>query len=235
MAREDPGGVTLVFAYGESNLLIRTGPGEDAPAGADEPAEFNPALRNGYRVDGEGNVPAEGEAGKSAHMVKSWRGPGWAAAKSFESNYDGASVGRTAIHLKAAHALIVVDELASDDGDEAAFEQFWNVAPDFAPPETSEQPLRFASPDKGGLTVVLAGVDPVSVGSGQAGARIRCEAHLGRGLTAALFQWTDEPAPASLDIERDEAGDWVIAASGKDFSARLSLSGSGFGCELTGK
>ncbi len=29
MAREDPGGVTLVFAYGESNLLIRTEPSED--------------------------------------------------------------------------------------------------------------------------------------------------------------------------------------------------------------
>ncbi len=233
LAREDPGGVTLVFAYGESNLLIRTEPSEDAAAGADEPAEFNPALRNGYRIDGEGNVPPEGEAGKSALMVKSWRGPGWAAAKSFESNYDGASVGRTAVHLKAAHALIVVDELASDDGEQAAFEQFWNVAPDFAPPDVAEQPLRFISAGKGCLTVSLAGVDPVSVGSGQAGARIRCEAHLGRGLTAALFQWTDEPAPASLDIERDGAGDWVVVASGKDFSARLSLAGNEFGCELT--
>ena len=234
LAREHPGGVTLVFAYGESNLLIRTEPGEDAPASADEPAEFNPALRNGYRIDGEGNVPAEGEAGKSAHMVKSWRGPGWAAAKSFESNYDGASVSRTAVHLKAAHALIVVDELTSDDGEELAFEQFWNIAPDFAPPETTEQPLRFVSPAKGCLTAVLEGVEPISVGSAEAGARIRCEAHLGRGVTAALFQWTAEPAEAFLAIERDEAGDWVVVASGKDFSARLSLSGNEFGCELTG-
>ncbi len=170
-------------------------------------------------------MPPEGEAGKSALMVKSWRGPGWAAAKSLESNYDGASVGRTAVHLKAAHALIVVDELASDDGEQAAFEQFWNVAPDFAPPEVTEQPLRFIAAGKGCLTVSLAGVEPVSVGSGPAGARIRCEAHLGRGLAAALFQWTDEPAQASLEIERDGAGDWVIVASGKDFSARLSLAG----------
>ena len=234
MAREDPGGVTLVFAYGESNLLIRTEPAEDAAAAADEQAGFDPALRNGYRIDGEGNLPPEGEAGKSAAMVKSWRGPGWAAAKSFESNYDGASVGRTVVHLKAAHALIVVDELASDDGEAAVFEQFWNIAPEFAPPEVAEQPLRFLAAGKGCLTVSLAGVEPVSVGSGQAGARIRCEAHLGRGLTAALFQWTDEPAPAALDIERDGAGDWVIVASGKDFSVRLSLAGSEFGCALTG-
>ena len=61
-------------------------------AGKSEPDEFDPALRNGYRIDGEGNVPPDGDGAKSARMVKSWRGPGWAAAKSFESNYGRASV-----------------------------------------------------------------------------------------------------------------------------------------------
>ncbi len=111
----------------------------------------------------------------------------------------------------------MVDELTSDDGEELAFEQFWNIAPDFAPPETTEQPLRFVSSAKGCLTAVLEGVEPISVGSAEPGARIRCEAHLGRGRDGGAFQWTGEPAEAFLAIERDEAGDWVVVASGKDF------------------
>jgi len=228
VVHEDPGGVKLVFAYNETNLLVRAEPPE--AQGEEEPDETDPGLRNFYRVAGQGNLDPESGSDGTAHMVKSWRGPGWAAAKAFENNYDGAAVARTVIHLKAQHALIVVDELES--AKEALFEQFWNVGPDFTTPETPEMPLRFASDGRGVLSVVLAGTDDVSTTKGETGTRLRSEKRLTQDVAAALFQWTDEAAPAALAVERRGAGEWAVTASGKGFAARLNHAGDELSCEL---
>jgi hypothetical protein len=229
IANEDPGGVKLVFAYNESNLLIRAEPLEEE--GEDEkPDETDPALRNFYRIDGKGNLAPESGSPKAARMVKSWRGPGWAAAKAFENNYESASVSRTVIHLKARHALIVVDELASDR--DALFEQFWNMGPDFAAPETAAMPLHFISEGKGVVSVVLTGVNDVSTAKAEAGTTLRGAVTLAQGAVASLFQWTDEAAPAALSVERKGPGEWTATASGKGFSARLSHAGNDLTCEI---
>jgi len=231
VVHEDPGGVKLVFAYNETNLLIRAEPPQ--AQGEDEPDETDPGLRNFYRIAGRGNLVPESGSNKTAQMVKSWRGPGWAAAKAFENNYDGACVARTVIHLKARHALIVVDELESDK--EALFEQFWNVGPDFTAPATMEMPLRFTSDGKGVLSAVLAGAQGVSATKGETATSLRGELLLTQDVVAALFQWTDEAADAALAIERRGAGEWAVTASGKGFSARLNYAGNELTCELTGE
>jgi hypothetical protein len=231
VVHEDPGGVKFVFAYNETNLLIRAEPPQ--AQGEDEPDETDPGLRNFYRVAGQGNLVPESGSDKTAQMVKSWRGPGWAAAKAFENNYDGACVARTVIHLKAQHALIVVDELESDK--EALFEQFWNVGPDFTAPATMEMPLRFTSDGKGVLSAVLAGAQGVSATKGETATSLRGELRLTRDVAAALFQWTDEAADAALAIERRGAGEWAVTASGRGFSARLNYAGNELTCELTGE
>ena len=230
VVHEDPGGVKLVFAYNETNLLVRAEPPE--AQGDDERDETDPGLRNFYRVAGQGNLAPESGSDKTARMVKSWRGPGWAAAKAFEDNYDGASVARTVIHLKAQHALIVVDELES--GKEVLFEQFWNVSPDFAAPETMAMPLRFASDGKGVLSAVLAGARGVSATKGETATRLRGELLVAQGVAATLFQWTDQAADAALAIERRGAGEWTVTASGQGFSARLDYAGNELTCELAG-
>jgi hypothetical protein len=229
IANEDPGGVKLVFAYNESNLLIRAEPPEEE--GKDEkPDETDPALRNFYRIDGKGNLAPESGSPKAARMVKSWRGPGWAAAKAFENNYESASVARTVIHLKAQHALIVVDELASDQ--DALFEQFWNMGPDFTAPETMAMPLPFTSDGKGVVSVVLAGLSDVSAAKAEAGTTLRGTVTLAQGAVGSLFQWTDEAAPAALSVARKGPGEWTATASGKDFSARLTHAGNDLTCEI---
>jgi hypothetical protein len=229
IANEDPGGVKLVFAYNESNLLIRAEPPEEE--GKDEkPDETDPALRNFYRIDGKGNLAPESGSPKAARMVKSWRGPGWAAAKAFENNYGSASVARTVIHLKAQHALIVVDELSSDQ--DALFEQFWNMGPDFTAPETMAMPLPFTSDGKGVVSVVLSGLSDVSAAKAEAGTTLRGTVTVAQGAVGSLFQWTDEVAPAALSIERKGPGEWTATASGKGFSARLTHAGNDLTCEI---
>lgn len=225
--RGDPGGVTLVFAHGPDDLLVRAEPAERIRPRQDQAPLFDPALRNGYHVDGVGYSPEIGIEPNATRIVKSWRGPGWAAAKSVDGTYAGAVIGRVAIHLKAHHALIVVDELAGDGGEAKEFEQFWNIAPAFAPPASNESPLRFASPEQGGLTVRFDARLPsvVAIDKAGAGPCLRRRARLSRGVMASLFQWTDNPAPAALGVERGELGDWVVVASGAGFEARLSLAG----------
>jgi hypothetical protein len=231
VVHEDPGGVKLVFAYNETNLLVRAEPPE--AQGEEEPDETDPGLRNFYRVAGRGNLVPESGSDKTARMVKSWRGPGWAAAKAFEDNYDGASIARTVIHLKAQQALIVVDELES--GKEALFEQFWNVGPEFTAPGTMEMPLRFTSDGKGVLSAVLAGAQSVSATKGETATRLRSELLLTQGVAATLFQWTDQAADAALAIERRGSGEWAVTASGQGFSARLNYAGDELSCELAGE
>ena len=48
-----------------------------------------------------------------ARILKSWRGPDWAAARCLEASFADGTVTRTVLHLKAHHALIVIDELAA--------------------------------------------------------------------------------------------------------------------------
>jgi hypothetical protein len=222
--REDPGGIALAFAHGEANLIVRTEP-EEEDGGA-----FDPALRNFYRVNGAGNLPPGDERAKSARMVKSWRGTGWAAAKGIEDSFDGAVIARTVVHMKAAHALIVVDELVGEGG-ATTFEQSWNIAPEFKMPAPAGEANHFASEGKGVLAVVLAGGGQVAIDAREGGAHVRRTLRLGRGVAATLFQWTDEPAEAALAIERDTVENWALAASGKGFSVRLELSDGELRCE----
>ena len=53
-------------------------------------------------------------AERAAGLTRMWQGEGWAAASGFNHGYEDGRVIRTAIHLKRAHALIVVDRLTCD-------------------------------------------------------------------------------------------------------------------------
>jgi len=225
VARHDPGGIVLVFAHGERDLLVRAKLAEKIRGKADRTPLYDPQLRNGYRVNGAGNLAPEPGGSKAARIVKSWRGEGWAAAKSIEDTYAGASVARVAIHLKTLHALIVVDELSAG----AEFEQFWNPGPDLAVPETADAPLRFAAGDHA-LVMAFAPEAPTAIDRAETGATVHRRP--APGVAASVFQWTDGPAPPTVAVERAEPGNWAIVCEGKGFTARLSLAGSDLSCQL---
>ncbi|HVU19193.1 MAG TPA: hypothetical protein VHE09_00555, partial [Rhizomicrobium sp.] len=153
-ARSDPGGVTLAFAYGATDLLVRAEPGEGASR-RDKAASFDPALRNGYRINGAGYVADAPLNPNGARIEKSWRGQGWAAARSMDETNPAGSIARTVIHLKAEHVLVVVDELAAASNQEATFEQHWHIAPGLAAPSSGQASHRFALSGGGGLTVAF--------------------------------------------------------------------------------
>jgi hypothetical protein len=219
----DPGGVTLAFAHGETDLLIRAEPEEASRR--DKSSFFDPALRNGYHVNGSG-FDLRGEfRTNAARIVKSWRGPGWAAAKCIDEINSTADLGRVVVHLKDVHALLVIDSLRSRDGREATFEQFWHVAPGLSASLTSPKPLRFSAAGNGVLAVALDHHDATTVESEGEGMRIRREVYMAEGILASLFQWTEEVATATIDIARDESAGWTAAVSGAGFYGQLTLAG----------
>jgi hypothetical protein len=219
----DPGGVTLAFAYGEADLLRRA----EAPElekKKDKSPLFDPALRNGYHVDGAGFDGESRIVPNAARIVKSWRGPGWAAARSIDEINPAAAVTRVAIHLKAVHALIVVDALETRQGGDAVFEQFWHIAPGLAARPGIKGTLRFGSPD-GGMNVAFDANDTVSVEAEGEGVRISRSRSLSKACMATLFQWTRSSEAAAIAIFRQENSGWSLTASGAEFAIRLVLSG----------
>ncbi|HWA92668.1 MAG TPA: hypothetical protein VG889_21730 [Rhizomicrobium sp.] len=202
----DPGGVVLAFANDDKDVLVRA-----EPQKGDETASADPMFRNGYRIGGGGGILGTG----SARIVKSWRGPGWAAARSIEDNYAQGSVERVVIHLKAMHALVAVDTLASQSG--AGFEQFWNIAVGLAPGE--QFALAFSD-----------GAEP-AIESGEEGSRLRHD--LKAGLTASILQWTDGPAEAAIALETTADG-WTVRVEGKGLAGELTLAGLELTCRLGG-
>ncbi|MBV8976622.1 MAG: hypothetical protein JOZ13_04505 [Alphaproteobacteria bacterium] len=227
LARGGPGGITLVFAHGAANLLVRAAPPEDEE---DESSAHDPALRNGVRIDGQGYRAVESGSAVQVRIAKSWRGQGWAAARCLESNHDGGSLARTAIHIKAAHALVVVDELESADGAEHDFTQFWNIAPEFS--ARQEGPASALHSDAlGTLNIACSGEAALASRAGDGGAQLSRSARLAKGALATLFQWTEQPAPLAIAIE-PHAADWSIRASGQGFEARLAFCGGELRCEL---
>jgi colicin import membrane protein len=223
-ARPDPGGVTLVFARGETDFLIRVEPPESEEKD-DDAVSFDPALRNGYHVNGLGFVADEAIKPNAARLVKSWRGPGWAAAKSVDEINPAASVARIVIHLKAVHALIVVDELVTANGEEALFEQFWHVAPGVTPSESVATSLQFSVRAGGFLSIAFDTQVPVAIAPEGEGSSIRRDARFANGVAVSLFQWSDAPAPVAIDALQGGAGAWSLTASGNGFGVRLSMSG----------
>ena len=219
----DPGGITLAFAHGETDLLIRTEP-EDAGR-RDKSSLFDPALRNGYHVNGSG-FDARGELRtNAARIVKSWRGPGWAAAKCVDEIDSTADLSRIVVHLKDVHALLVVDSLQSREGREATFEQFWHVAPGLSASLPRAEPLRFSAAGRGMLVAALDRHDAITVESEGEGTRIRREVRMAEGILATLFQWTEEVAAAAVDVVRDGSAGWTAAVSGAGFGGQLTLAG----------
>ena len=227
----DPGGVTLVFAHGPDDLLVRSPPAELADK-KDKSPLFDPALRNGYHVDGAGFMPGGAIKQNAARIVKSWRGPGWAAAKSIDEINAAASVSRVVTHLKIFHALIVIDELQSAGGAERLFEQFWHIASGLAvPPLPLQLPLRFELAQAGGMTVAFDAQGAISIDAEGEGSCVRRSVRLTNGLVASLFQWSEAPAPAAIEIVGREPGGWVVSVSGASFKRRLILRGDEFVCE----
>jgi hypothetical protein len=197
-ARSDPGGVTLVFARGETDLLIRVESPESEEKD-DDAVSFDPALRNGYHVNGLGFV----------------------ADEAIKPN----SVARIVIHLKAVHALIVVDELVTANGEEALFEQFWHVAPGVTPFESVATSLQFSVGAGGFLSIAFDMQVPVAIAPEGEGSSIRRDARFANGVAVSLFQWSDAPAPVAIDALQGGAGAWSLTASGNGFGVRLSMSG----------
>jgi hypothetical protein len=230
LVQSDPGGVTLVFAHAATDLLVRA----EAPDGAkrrEKEIHCDPALRNGYHVNGAGFLLDNGIKRDAARLVKSWRGPDWAAAKSIDEINPAASIKRVVVHLKAAHALIVVDELEAKQDEPADFEQFWHVAPGFTQ-SPSTGVLHFAAEGSGTLTAAFdtQGSTAVEV-SESAGPAVRRSVRLRNGVVASLFQWSEAPAPASITVANGAPGDWTVMASGVGFDVQLGLVGDEFRCE----
>jgi len=222
--RQTPGGIVLAFAYADTDLLIRVEPPEGTKR-RDKAAHQDPALRNGYHINHPGDVAKEEIELHAARLTKSWRGPGWAAAKSIDGTNPAGSVSRVVLHLKEQHALVVVDELMASDGAEAAFEQFWHVAPGFSPTESDSAPLRLSA-SEGGLTIAFDALGTTAIEpEGEGGHCVRRTMRLAKGVVASLFQWTGMPVPTVLKVESAAPGDWSIALSGGGFDARLSLTG----------
>jgi len=225
VARDNPGGISLAFAHGAKDLLVGADPGEGTKR-KDKAANFDASLRNGYQIDGVGYVPEQPFKPNSARLTKSWRGEGWAAAKSIDETNPAGSIIRTVVHLKAQHALIVVDELRTADGSEASFEQFWHVAPGLAAPDSTQTPLRFAGTENGNLTVAFDAQGTISSGpEGEGGTCVRRSLKLAKGVAASLFQWSETPADAVLKVLSAGDGDWSLEAIGSGFDALISLAG----------
>jgi hypothetical protein len=209
----DPGGLVLAFACGDKDLIVRAAP-PDKQADAQDPR-----LRNFYRI-GDGGKP---QAGSGARIVKSWRGPGWVAARALEDGHAQGAVERIVVHLKAAHALVVVDALASAAG--AGFEQFWNVAPGFVPGED----LRFS--DAADSHLALAFCDGAAAGAETGEGGTRLSRSLAPGLTASVLQWADGPAPLSIALKQTQDG-WTARVEGKEIRCGLRLAGGELTCQL---
>lgn len=222
--RDDPGGISLAFAFGANDLLVCADPPEGASK-RDKGVLLDAALRNGYRINGAGYTPDQDIKPSQARLVKSWRGEGWAAAKSIDETNSAGSVTRTVIHLKDRHALIVVDALKTTDGTKASFEQVWHIAPGLTPPSSADVPLHFAAAG-GNLTAAFD--TPGTIASepeGEGGTCVRRSLEMSRGVVASLFQWTDAPVATTLKVLDAGGDDWSLEASGADFDARISLEG----------
>ena len=222
---KNPGGLKLAFAYGPTDLLLGTVSRRKELSGI-KPFPFDPALRNGFRVGTANRAGEDSSAEGKASIVKSWRGAGWAAVKGVDRAQAQAKVTRIVVHLKARHALLVVDELASTTGEIAEFEQFWHVAPDLVPVESSGTSLSFATGDGAHLAVAFddrpemsASIDRDAFSS-----CVRRRVRLGAGVVVTVFHWTNASGPLIVSTVRDEPDDWVVAISGTGLAARVSLS-----------
>jgi colicin import membrane protein len=212
---DDPGGLSLAFAFGPRDLVVRRLPTEKLKSKGSRGTLYDPAMRNGYRIDGEGYVEADALGARGARIVRSWRGPGWAAARCTDDLYAKGTLARTVVHLKAQHALIAIDEIASLSG-EAAFEQAWHMASDLERP-IEGGPLRFgnlaAAFDRG--EVALHGETP------GVSRRIR----LAKGVLATVFQWTEDPAALPRVLVPEEGEAWTVETAGAGFAAKLQYRG----------
>jgi len=216
-AKGHPGGLLLAFAHGPSNLLLGLVSRRKELTGLSKLGSWNPALRNGYYT---GVSDAEKKPSAHARIVKSWRGAGWAAARGAESLVR-AELARTVIHLKALHGLLVVDEIAG--GGEAAFEQFWHLAPSLVPPTDPEGLLCFGVPDNGFLTVAFDGQPTVSMDRDASSSCVRRTLRVGQGVAASLFQWMASGSPATLSLMREEHENWQVSVSTAGTRLNISL------------
>ncbi len=219
----DPGGLTLALAHGERDLLVRAEP--DRAAKKDKSARRDPALGNGYHLDGVGFDPDAPPQDRGARLVKSWRGEGWAAAKAVDGLNPLASIVRLAVHFKAAHALLVVDEIEALDGADHEVEQFWHIGPDFTSPDAPAAKMVFGAKEGGGLVVAFDAIGAVGVASEGDGFCVRRSARLSKGALASFFQWSAEPAQAEISLAKAEGGGWSIRVAGAGLKGAIAYAG----------
>ena len=219
-AKGSTGGLLLAFAHGPSNLLLGLVSRRKELTGVSKPNFWDPALRNGYQMGVPNAEEKRGSPNLQARIVKSWRGPAWAAARGVES-YVRAELTRTVIHLKALHALLIVDEIAG--GDEAALEQFWHLAPSLVPPNDPEGLLCFGVPDDGFLMIAFDGQPTVSMDRDASSSCVRRTLRVGQGVAGSLFQWTASGTPATLSLLREERENWQVSISAAGASLKISL------------
>ncbi|HVV65175.1 MAG TPA: hypothetical protein VHC42_06885 [Rhizomicrobium sp.] len=229
LADGEPGGLTLALAHGERDLLIRAEP--ERAGRKDKAARHDPALGNGYHIDGVGFDPDAPAQDQPARLVKSWRGEGWAAAKGLDLISPRAAVTRLMIHFKAAHALLVVDEIAARDGADHDIEQFWHVAPGLAAPPSPGAAMRFDAKEQGGLNVAFDATGEVAVESEGEGFRIRRSARLAKGALASFFQWSAEPAPAEVRFATAEGEGWRVKVAGAGLTGTIVHAGDALSFE----
>jgi hypothetical protein len=217
----NPGGLMIGFAVGARDLLVRGAEGRRK----DESAFFDPAPRNFYRINGSG-VPRDCDLGMGfARLVKSWRGADWAAAKGIEALNPAASISRTAIHIKAVHALIVVDEIETAGESTVDLEQFWNMASGLTPMEGAES-LRHFSAQDGCVTVAFdSRHHEIAIEQGTESALLSRKLRSTGTVLATLLQWGAEPIAASIKVERIDPAGWSVSAAGTGFARRYALSG----------
>jgi len=234
--------LSVLFNHGATDLLIDGGTfNKEISDTVRNAARFDPGTHNTFRVNSQG-YPLRPVPGMSAAgLAGVWEEAGWAAARGYNQAYPDGRIERTVIHLKAHHAVIVLDRLFSKTSREVLFEQFWHVSPDFSDVQQRQgfSPV-FSSKRYGHLLCAFdAEGSAVSIESGSkenpiawamrpdksivptpyVRRAITCHA----GIAASLFQWSEVPGDMLVTFECKDAETVQLNAKGIAFTSRYQI------------
>jgi len=238
--------LSVLFSQGAIDLLIDGGTyNKETSDDIRNAARFDPATHNTYRVNGKGYSIRARKGGPLAGVTAQWSGDGWAAARGFNSAYEGGTVERYVIHLRRHSALVVVDYLKGNSFlSPCEFEQFWHIAPQFrlADSPAESDGLTFASEKDGYLLAAFEDrTATCRVEQGGPGnpiawlmtddeeivptPYIRRERRARKAVMASLFQWSREPAASEIALSGNR-----IEIRAAEVAATFSVGGGGVKC-----
>jgi hypothetical protein len=227
------GGMSLSFSCSKMPLLV----GGGAATGRVSPqvrrsTRMTPAAHNAVRINRQDYPRASNDPAASS-FEHVWNDDDWAATTLVNNVFAGAQIRRTAIHLKAHTALLVVDEIIAQSA--SSVEQFWHFAPELQP-EKTDVPDCLCSPHGAlsiawtpGTAVALRKGGEHGIGWTNRSAREVVpnwyavqKAEGEHILTGACFRWNANQARPALRLEAHPQG-WDARASGEGFAAQFQM------------